>query len=110
MASKRPFVAESRNYLVTTVAQAKEIASSWLAEVELNNVISFGLPEVDDRYHIWRVPLLSADTSKRIGEVVINAYTTEILFDKTTKAEMQLCPRQSLKLLASCFQKKAACF
>jgi hypothetical protein len=27
--------------------------------MQLENAISFGLPEVDDRYHIWRVPLLS---------------------------------------------------
>lgn len=88
MASKRPLVAESRNYLVTTVAQAKDIALTWLTEIELDQVINFGLPEVDDRYHIWRVPLLSRDSGNKIGEVVIDAYTTEVLSDKTTKAEM----------------------
>lgn len=73
---------------MTTVAQAKDIALSWLTEIELNQVIDFGLPEVDDRYHIWRVPLLSADSGKKIGEAVINAYTTELLLEKTTKPEM----------------------
>ncbi|MBZ5541756.1 MAG: hypothetical protein LAN61_14660 [Acidobacteriia bacterium] len=52
MARTKPLVAEKRNYLVTTVAQAKEIAISWLSEIELSNVTSLGLPEVDDRYHI----------------------------------------------------------
>ncbi len=73
---------------MTTVAQAKDIALTWLTELELNQVINFGLPEVDDRYHIWRVPLISKDSGKKIGEVVIDAYTTEVLPDKTTKAEM----------------------
>ena len=88
MARKKPLVAEMRNYLVTTVSQAKEITWSWLTEIELDKVISLGLPEVDDRYHIWRVPLLPFDSSSKIGEVVINAYTTEILYEKTTKPEM----------------------
>lgn len=88
MARKNSLVTESRNYLVTTVAQAKEAALAWLTGIELNNVVGFGLPEVDDRYHIWRVPLLSLETGKKIGEAVIDAYTTEVLPDKTTKAEM----------------------
>ncbi len=81
-------VAEKRNYLVTTVAHAKEITTSWLSEIELSNVISLGLPEVDDRYHVWRIPLCTSGASKKIGEVVIDAYTTEILLSKTTKPEM----------------------
>lgn len=88
MTRKKPLVAESRKYLVTTVAEAKEIALFWLTEVELANVIKFGLPEIDDRYHIWRVPLLAKDTASKIGEIVINAYTTEVILDKTTKPEM----------------------
>jgi DNA modification methylase len=88
MGRKKPLVAEARNYLVTTVAQAREITNSWLGEVELDKVISLGLPEVDDRYHIWRVPLCRRDGRTRIGEMVIDAYTTEILFEKTTRVEV----------------------
>jgi DNA modification methylase len=88
MARKKPLVAEIRNYLVTTVSQAKEITLSWLTEIELRKVIGLGLPEVDDRYHIWRVPLLPLGSNSKIGEVVIDAYTTEILHEKTTKPEM----------------------
>lgn len=87
MSQHKRLVAEVRNYLVTTVAQAKEITTNWLNDIDLSQVISFGLPEVDDRYHIWRVPLLMHGGSK-IGEVVIDAYTTGILYDKTTKPEM----------------------
>src|SRR5262245_6978607 len=87
MARNKPLVSEIRNYLVTTVAQAREITTGWLSDLDLGNVITLGLPEVDDRYHIWRVPLCSGQGVK-IGEVVIDAYTTEILPEKTTRPEM----------------------
>lgn len=88
MSQSKPLIAQTRKYLVTTVAQAREIAASWLAEIELAKVVTFGLPEVDDRYHIWRVPLCAAESGARLGEVVINAYTTAIIYEKTTKPEM----------------------
>lgn len=88
MTRKKPLVAESRNYLVTTVSQAKEITLAWLAEIDLSKAVGLGLPEVDDRYHIWRVPLLPVAGRAKIGEVVIDAYTTEILHGKTTRPEM----------------------
>ncbi len=88
MSSAKPLVAEARKYLVTTVAQAKEIATSWLSDIGLSRVIRFGLPEVDDRYHVWRVPLQSQTSDSGIGEIVIDAYTTGVLVEKTTKPEM----------------------
>jgi len=87
MARTKPLVSESRNYLVTTVSQAKSITKDWLSEIDLDKVIRLGLPEVDDRYHIWRVPLCNTGNTK-LGEVVIDAYTTAILPEKTTKPEM----------------------
>ncbi len=80
---RRKTIAEKRNYLVETVAQARSIAKQWLITIELEKAVAFGLPEIDDRYHVWRVPLLNHSKS-RIGEVVIDAYTTEILKKKTT--------------------------
>lgn len=88
MSRSKPLVSEQRKYLVTTVAEAKEITVSWLSEIELSNVIALGLPEVDDRYHVWRVPLRALAGGAKIGEVVIDAYTTGIIFEKTTKPEM----------------------
>lgn len=79
-------VSEQRNYAVRDVDQARKIALVWICNMSLEKVISFGLPEVDDRYHIWRVPLLSsANLSNNIGEVVIDARTTLILEKKSTK-------------------------
>jgi DNA modification methylase len=88
MPRKKVSVSESRNYLVKTVAEAKAIAFSWLEDIDLRKVVSLGLPEVDDRYHIWRVPLCNGKPHVRIGELVIDAYTTEIVIGKTTKPEI----------------------
>jgi DNA modification methylase len=84
---EKELVSEKRGYLLRTVAQAKEIVFNWLREIDLANAINLGLPEVDDRYHIWRVPLCN-EQKKTVGEVVIDAYTTEILPDKTTRPEI----------------------
>lgn len=47
----------------------------------------FGLPEIDDRFNIWRVPIISLDGEK-IGEVVLDAFTTFIDTTKTTTSEI----------------------
>lgn len=71
------------NYRVTTVKEAKAISLDYLKSIELDKVISFGLPEIDDRFNIWRIPLKSKD-GITIGEVVIDAITTFIDSSKTT--------------------------
>ncbi len=81
-----PTVAEQRKYMVLDVQAAKHIALIWLQSVQLDNSVDFGLPEVDDRYHIWRVPLLNKASQYRIEEVVIDARTSLILQDKSTSA------------------------
>jgi DNA modification methylase len=84
---EKELVSDKRGYLLRTVAEAKEIVLNWLREINLVNAIKLGLPEVDDRYHIWRVPLCN-ERKKTVGEVVIDAYTTEILADRTTRTEI----------------------
>ena len=76
---------ELRKYAVRDVEQARRIALVWIRSMSLENVVSFGLPEVDDRYHIWRVPLLSTNAGAQIGEVVIDAKSSLIREDKSTK-------------------------
>ncbi len=75
-----------RKYLVSVVKEAKFIGSELLKEMELENVISFGLPEIDDRYHIWRVPL--KHNQKTVGEIVIDAKTSLIDAQKTTSKKI----------------------
>lgn len=73
-------------YRVTTVKEAKLIAKEYLTEIKLEKAISFGLPEIDDRYHFWRVPL--KHKRDKIGEVVIDAKTTLILEKRTSDRSM----------------------
>jgi len=81
-------VAEKRNYLVVNVDDARKAATAWLEKVDLAGAIQFGLPEIDDRYHLWRVPLVGKDSQERVGEAVIDAYTSLFLEDKSTSADI----------------------
>lgn len=84
MISVNETVAEQRHYAVLNVEAARNIAKVWVEDMDLVNVIAFGLPEIDDRYHIWRVPMLVKDSNERIGEVVIDAHTSLIYEAKST--------------------------
>jgi len=74
-------VSESRNYSVKNTEEAKSIARKWLElhQIEKN----LGLPEIDDRYHVWRVAIL--DQNSRAGEIVIDAYSGIVLANKSSK-------------------------
>ncbi len=74
-------------YKITTVEQAKTVSKNYLQAIELDKVIDFGLPEIDDRYHIWRVPIKNK-SKDAIGEIVIDAITTLINEKKTTSKEL----------------------
>lgn len=74
---------QKKNYKITEVTQAKEAAKTYLENLDLVNAIIFGLPEIDDRYHIWRVPILNKE-KESIGEVVVDAVSTLINEKKST--------------------------
>lgn len=89
---------KKRQYRITEVKQAKSVAHDFLRSINLEKAIDFGLPEIDDRYHIWRVPLLDKG-KETIGEIVIDAITTFINEKKTTNKEIlesRLLGRKSL--------------
>lgn len=97
MTDNKKTVAEKRLYSILDVQSAKKVASVWLEDAELENAIDFGLPEVDDRYHVWRVPLLAKSNGERLGEVVIDARNSLILEGKSTNPatlEARLLGRQ----------------
>lgn len=75
------------HYRIKNTENAKEVAKNFLKEIELSNVVVFGLPEVDDRYHIWRVPLISKE-GVNIGEIVIDAITTLVNDKKSTNKDL----------------------
>lgn len=81
-------VAEKRKYNVLNVSDARRVTETWLENIDLQEAITLGLPEIDDRYHVWRVPLVGKDSSERVGEVVIDAYTSFLLKDKSTSPEI----------------------
>lgn len=83
-ASRNRTVSEQRGYRVLNVDEAKQAALVWLENVGLAQAVEFGLPEVDDRYHVWRVPLLRPGGTERVGEVVVDAYSSLVLKTKTT--------------------------
>jgi hypothetical protein len=101
---KKKTVAEKRAYIVKTVADAKSLATNWLRGYQLDKATSFGLPEVDDRYHIWRVPL-KKPRGRALGEVVIDAYTGEVDVSRTTRPE--IVEARILRKDASTVEKKA---
>ncbi len=88
MTTSNQTVAEQRDYNVLTVKDARDIAAIWLENIELEEAIAFGLPEIDDRYHVWRVPLVGKNQHGRVGEIVIDAQTSLICENKTTSKEV----------------------
>ena len=76
-----------QKYRVNTAKEAKNICLGYLKEIELDQAIVFGLPEIDDRFNIWRIPLKSKDDTT-VGEIVIDAMTTLIDLSKTTSKEL----------------------
>lgn len=70
-------VSERRRYYVTTIAQAKEIVKEYFKQIDLNQKkINFGLPEIHDRYDIWKVPILF--DKELVGDITIDAFSGEI--------------------------------
>jgi len=88
MLSRKNTVAERRSYQILDVKSARQVAITWLENVRLEQVISFGLPEIDDRYHFWRVPLINKTDGSMVGEIVIDARTSLIIQDKSTNPEI----------------------
>jgi len=83
-----PSIALERGYVVLTADQARQIAIEWLKAGRLENAIALGLPEIDDRYHIWRVPLLNKASGELVGEFAIDAYTSLIVENRSTRFEV----------------------
>lgn len=75
------------NFRLKTAKMAREIASKYMTVFQLQNAVVFGLPEIDDRYAIWRVPVL-AKSKTRVGEIVIDAMTTEVDITRSTTKEV----------------------
>jgi DNA modification methylase len=88
MAETRRTVYEKRGYSVLSTSQAKSLANEVLSAWELDHPdLRFGLPEVDDRYHIWRIPIIRG-RNERLGELVFSAKTAA--FDESRSTNLEL--------------------
>lgn len=88
MAETRRTVYEKRGYSVLSTSQAKSLANEVLSAWELDHPdLRFGLPEVDDRYHIWRIPIIRG-RNERLGELVFSAKTAA--FDESRSTNLDL--------------------
>jgi DNA modification methylase len=96
MSLSKQSVYEQRAYLVTSVAKAKTLTTEYLNSIDKSfEVLALGLPEVDDRYHVWRIPILTP-LKERIGEVVISAKTGKIDRSKSSNKSVLLEKMQNL--------------
>jgi len=61
--------------VISSAGDARVIVENWIRQhlSDTEESISLGLPEVDDRYDVWRVPIVLADAPQRlIGEVKLD--------------------------------------
>jgi DNA modification methylase len=90
----RRLVSENRKYRVLTVEDAKQIAQREIGEWACESLLGFGLPEIDDRYHIWRVPLVAG--AEKVGEIVIDARTSLVQSSRSSSSQV-VADRLSLR-------------
>ena len=81
-------VSAARRYTVLTVADARRIARRHITAWDAGGQLTFGLPEIDDRYDIWRVPLLEAASGERVGEVAIDARSGTVQERRSTTPDV----------------------
>jgi DNA modification methylase len=87
VARRARLVSDDRAYEVRTVDDARRVAGGRVASWGLRAATGFGLPEIDDRYHVWRVPLLDAASTTRLGEIVIDARGGDVDARRSTDPE-----------------------
>lgn len=90
MADKN-IVAKKSNYSVKTADKAKNITIDYLLKFDIPiNDISFGLPEINDRYDTWKVPVLS--NNQFLGDIIINAFGGNI--NKKLSSEISIIQKR----------------
>jgi DNA modification methylase len=87
VARRARLVSDDRAYEVRTVDDARRVADERVGSWGLRAATGFGLPEIDDRYHVWRVPLLAAANAARLGEIVIDARAGHVDARRSTDVE-----------------------
>ncbi len=87
MAEIKISTAEKRNYKLRTANEAKKLAKSFLVENDVwREELRCGLPEINDRYHYWKVPIVLDDHD--IGELIFDAYTQAVDLRRSSDVQM----------------------
>lgn len=81
-------------YSVQSASAAREIVREYIDSINLESVVEYGLPEVDDRYDIWRIPLVGRHSDSRLGEVVVDAESS--LVDEAQSTSQDVLERRLL--------------
>ena len=83
-------VSKKHTYAVNTSRQAKAIALNHVKTWLMPDEVGLGLAELDDRYHVWRVPLTFSKSHLRVGELVVDAKTSLVQVKKSSSKEVVL--------------------
>ena len=73
--------------MVNSVKEVREISQDWIRQrlADISGLVKLGLPEIDDRYSLWRVPITFVNAqSELIGEVRVSFEGTVV---STTRLE-----------------------
>ncbi|EGQ3738613.1 site-specific DNA-methyltransferase [Staphylococcus pseudintermedius] len=76
-------------FKIKNTSEAKHISSIYLNEGNLKNKYSFGLPEFDDRYKLWRVPILDC-SSNYLGTIFLDAIQGNVEKNRSTNEEVMI--------------------
>ncbi|KOR11870.1 modification methylase [Staphylococcus carnosus] len=77
------------NFKIKNTADAKKVTSEYLNRSKLATNYTFGLPEYDDRYKLWRVPILN-NSSFYLGTVYLDAEKGKVEINRSTTEEVML--------------------
>ncbi len=56
-----------------STAKAKEVSVNWIIENNLKSIVETGLPEYDDRFNLWRIPIHTKSNGySYLGEVKVD--------------------------------------
>lgn len=91
-------------YKITEVKEAKQVATDYLKSIHLDKAVDFGLPEIDDRYHIWRVPILSKNKEKTLAARLDDTASTSPVLLKQPQYLHQLLYPASLPAGRHCYR------
>ena len=99
-------ISQDRNYKIVNTKQAKQIVDFYLFNVK---GITLGLPEINDRYHVWKVSVLFNENV--VGDICVDAYTglineklsssKKIILSRIKKAEKKQKEKKSFTYVIS---------